>query len=68
MKNKKITSTLAMIALTCFSVLAPKAFGVTPPPDGCYPNYTTAEGCSALNALTSGAGNTGLGWYALFWD
>ena len=66
MKNKKITSTLAMIALTCFSVLTPKAFGVTPPPDGCYPNYTTAEGCSALNALTSGAGNTGLGWYALF--
>ena len=66
MKNKKFTSTLAMIALTCFSVLAPKAFGVTPPPDGCYPNYTTAEGCSALNALTSGAGNTGLGWYALY--
>ena len=55
-----------MIALTCFSVLAPKAFGVTPPTDGCYPNYTTAEGCSALNALTSGAGNTGLGWYALY--
>ena len=47
--RKQITFTLAMIALTCFSILAPKAFGITPPPDGCYPNYTTAEGCNALN-------------------
>jgi hypothetical protein len=46
--------------------LAPKAFGVSPTPDGCYPGFTTAEGCNALSHLTSGAGNTGLGWYALF--
>ena len=39
-----------------------------PPPDGCYPGFTTAEGCNALNSLTSGAGNTGLGWYSLFFD
>ena len=44
----------------------PKAFGVVPTPDGCYPNYTTAEGCNALNFLTTGAGNTGLGWYSLY--
>jgi hypothetical protein len=39
---------------------------VSPTPDGCYPGFTTAEGCSALSHLTSGAGNTGLGWFALF--
>ena len=39
---------------------------LTPPPDGCYPNFTTAEGCNALSHLTDGAANTGLGWYALF--
>jgi hypothetical protein len=39
---------------------------VVPPPDACYPNYTTAEGCDALSFLTTGAGNTGLGWYSLF--
>jgi plastocyanin len=42
----------------------------TPPAvaDGCYPNFTTAEGCDALSLLTIGAGNTGLGWRALFLD
>ncbi len=41
---------------------------VSPPPDGCYPDFTTAEGCNALNFLTTGAGNTGLGWRSLFFD
>ncbi len=39
-----------------------------PPPDGCYPGFTTAEGCNALQNLAGGAGNTGLGWYSLFFD
>src|SRR5206468_5071138 len=39
-----------------------------PAPDGCYPNFTTAEGCDALSLLTTGAGNTGLGWRSLFLD
>lgn len=39
---------------------------VNPPPDGCYPNFTTAEGCNALRSLTTGAANTGVGWYSLF--
>jgi hypothetical protein len=43
-----------------------EAQAVSPPPDGCYPNFTTAEGCNALFSLTTGAGNTGLGWYSLF--
>src|SRR5207248_2225420 len=37
-------------------------------PDGCYPGFTTAEGCNALKNLTTGAGNTGVGWYSLFVD
>ena len=39
---------------------------VIPPPDGCYRNYTTAEGCKALQHLGTGAGNTGVDWYSLF--
>ena len=44
----------------------PGAQAVNPPPDGCYPNFTTAEGCNALSSLTTGAANTGVGWYSLF--
>jgi hypothetical protein len=51
-----------------FSALAflPGAQAVNPAPDGCYPNFTTAEGCNALKSLTTGAANTGVGWYSLF--
>src|SRR5262245_44508957 len=62
---KNITLTSIILALGCFAFF-PKMQGLTPPPDGCYPNFTTAEGCNALSHLTDGAGNTGLGWYALF--
>ena len=44
---------------------APNAFGVVPAPDGGYPNFTTAEGESALLSLTTGAGNTALGSFSL---
>src|SRR5438093_10073281 len=36
--------------------------------DGCFPNFTTAEGCDALSLLTTGAGNTALGWRSFFLD
>jgi len=65
MKNHYITLTSIILALGCFALL-PKTQALTPVPDGCYPGFTTAEGCNALSHLTSGAGNTGLGWYALF--
>lgn len=52
------------IAFGCFAVVSVK--GVTPAPDGSYPNFTTAEGLNALNNLTTGAGNTGVGCYSLF--
>jgi hypothetical protein len=62
--------TLASCVLVCFAFLpqmhaAPNALP-SPSPDGCYPGFTTAEGCNALANLTTGAGNTGIGWEALF--
>ncbi len=54
---------LATFALLPQMQAAPQ---VAPPPDGCYPGFTTAEGCNALALLTTGAGNTGVGWYSLF--
>jgi hypothetical protein len=45
--------------------LAPVARALRPPPDGGYPNETTAEGDGALFSLTTGFGNTALGFNAL---
>ena len=53
------------LVLVCFG-LATAVQAVNPAPDGGYPNFTTAEGDNALNGLTTGAGNTGVGWYSLF--
>ena len=46
--------------------LAPTARAVSPPPDGGYPNFTTAAGDHALQALTLGIGNTAIGTFSLF--
>src|SRR4029077_550722 len=63
---KKNTIHFGLVSLlTCFASL-PDAQAINPPPDGCYPNFTTAEGCDALNLLGTGEGNTGLGWRSLF--
>ena len=45
--------------------LAPAARALRPPPDGGYPNETTAEGDGALFSLRTGFGNTALGFNAL---
>ncbi len=69
MKNRKLIFTTILLGIGFFAAeLAPNASGVTPPPDGGYPNFTTAEGLNALKNLTTGAGNTGVGWYSLFSD
>jgi hypothetical protein len=65
MKNKKNTFKAILLVLGWLAFL-PEMQGVVPPPDGCYPNLTTAEGCNALQNLTTGTGNTALGWNALF--
>ncbi len=67
MKNQITTLIIALTALTCLALL-PAAQALNPPPDGCYPNFTTAEGCDALGLLSTGAGNTALGWRSLFSD
>jgi uncharacterized coiled-coil protein SlyX len=66
MKNRILIAILPLLA--CFALLPAARAGVSPAPDGCYPNFTTAEGCNALAGLGTGAGNTGVGWYALFSD
>ena len=62
MQNRHIIFGAILSALA----FLPGVQAVDPLPDGCYPNFTTAEGCNALNSLTTGAANTGLGWYSLF--
>ena len=59
---------LIVLALACFALLPEVKGQISPPPNGCIPNFTTAAGCNALNLLSSGTGNTGLGWHALFSD
>ena len=63
---KTLIRSILSLAFLRLLIASPQAQAVTPTPDGCYPNYTTAEGCNALQLLGSGAGNTGIGWYALF--
>ena len=63
--EKNTLSLIFVFLLTGFASLHP-AQAVVPPPDGGYPNFTTAEGLNALKNLTTGVGNTGIGWYSLF--
>jgi hypothetical protein len=60
----KQATPLLLIVLVGLAVLPMQA--VVPPPDGAYPNFTTAEGQNALQSLTTGAANTALGAYTLF--
>lgn len=64
-KKQKNTFKAILLVLGCVAFL-PQMQAINPPPDGCYSNFTTAEGCNALQNLTAGAGNTGVGWYSLF--
>ncbi len=66
MKNRHTIFTTVLFLIGCFGLLAPKAFGVVPPPDGGYPGFNTAEGQNALFGLTTGIGNTAVGWFSLF--
>src|SRR4029077_20373645 len=65
MKNRSTILLAILPVLACFALL-PGARAVNPAPDGCFPNFTTAEGCDALSSLTTGAGNKALGWRSLF--
>jgi hypothetical protein len=56
---------LVIFSLATF-VSLPKAQAVTPPPDGGYPGFNTAEGQNALFSLSTGVANTAVGWFSLF--
>jgi hypothetical protein len=54
-----------LMGIVCIGLL-PKADAVSPPPDGGYPGFNTAEGQNALFSLSTGVGNTAVGWFSLF--
>lgn len=56
---------LIPLILVCFAV-APQTQALVPAPDGCYPGFTTAEGCQALQFVTTGVANTAVGWRSGF--
>jgi hypothetical protein len=68
MKNRNIVTMLATALLACLGFLPQTnaAPDIVPPPDGCYPGFTTAEGCQALQNLANGSANTAVGWRSLF--
>ena len=55
---------LIAIALASLDLLS-LVQAVSPPPDGGYVNFTTAEGQNALFSLTTGAANTAVGAFSL---
>jgi|RhiMetdeSRZDD1v2_1073273.scaffolds.fasta_scaffold221113_1 hypothetical protein len=63
--SRSIYQAFGVVVLASVALLS-QVQAVVPPPDGAYPNFTTAEGQSALQSLTSGAANTALGAYTLF--
>ena len=67
-QSKALRTIIAAAAALTSVVMFPETHAVTPPPDGGYPNFTTAEGTNALKNLTSGAGNSGVGWFSLSSD
>jgi hypothetical protein len=62
--KKSMRSVLLALTFVCLAI-GPKAQAVSPPPDGGYPNFNTAEGQKALFSLTTGAGNTVDGAFSL---
>jgi hypothetical protein len=60
-----IPQSLILALIVCLGSLQ-NTHAVVPPPDGGYPNFTTAEGQNALKDLTTGAANTALGAYSMF--
>jgi len=65
MKNRNIVWMAILPALACIALLGVNAFGLTPPPDGGYPGFNTAEGQNALFSLTTGTYNTAIGALSL---
>ena len=67
MKKPNTTFAMILFTLACFG-LSPMARAVSPPPDGGYANYNTAEGDGALFNLTTGHSNTAIGFDTLYYN
>jgi len=65
-QSKIFGAILAGMACIAFLPQIQAAPQLVPAPDGCYPGFTTAEGCDALLHGGGGAGNTALGWRSLY--
>ena len=63
--NSSIYQAFGLFVLASVALLS-QVQAVVPPPDGGYLNFTTAEGDHALQHLTAGIGNTGIGTFSLF--
>lgn len=63
--QRYVLVTAAAFTLSNFALSRPRAFAVSPPPDGGYPNGNTADGTDALLSLTTGFNNTAAGASAL---
>ncbi len=59
------TSQILIVSILVCLGFSPKAQAVSPPPDGGYPGFNTAEGTNALKNLTTGSANTAVGWFSL---
>ena len=61
---------LIPLILVCFAFAPQTHAQLSPPPDGFYPAFNTAEGEQALFSDTAfaGIGNTAVGWRVLFSD
>jgi hypothetical protein len=57
------TTTLLLITFGLVSLTLSPSAQAQP---GCFPLFTTAAGCDAVDSITTGTGNSGLGWRALF--
>src|SRR5450432_1951843 len=57
---------LSIVALGLSLCALHSVQAVSPPPDGGYPNFNTAEGEDALFSLTTGLSNTAIGYHALY--
>ena len=66
---KRVMPSLSSIVFVLvWFAIAPLVRAVVPAPDGGYPGFNTAEGQNALFNLTTGVGNTAVGWFSLWSD
>src|SRR6478752_1947613 len=66
MKGKQKMKTTIPCSMFAALALSSAVHAVSPPPDGGYPNFNTAEGDLALQHVTRGALNTAIGYQALY--